>query len=48
MCDPVMGDQGKLYVPAELVPLFRDTLVPLADLVVPNQFELEYGQQPQT
>jgi hypothetical protein len=43
VCDPVMGDQGKLYVAPELVPLFRDTLVPLADLVTPNQFELEYA-----
>jgi hypothetical protein len=24
VCDPVMGDEGKLYVPEELVPAYRD------------------------
>ena len=42
VCDPVLGDDGRLYVPADIVPLMRDVLVPLADLVLPNQFELEY------
>jgi pyridoxine kinase len=23
VCDPVMGDHGKLYVPADLVPIYR-------------------------
>mmetsp|Transcript_23168 Transcript_23168/g.38123 ORF Transcript_23168/g.38123 Transcript_23168/m.38123 type:complete len:297 (+) Transcript_23168:175-1065(+) len=41
VCDPVMGDDGKLYVPKELVPLFRDEVVPQASLLVPNQFECE-------
>ncbi|KAJ1550397.1 hypothetical protein HK405_000710, partial [Cladochytrium tenue] len=39
--DTVMGDEGALYVPAELVPLYRDTLLPLADVVTPNAFEAE-------
>jgi hypothetical protein len=39
--DPVLGDQGKLYVPAEVVPLYKSLLLPLADLVTPNQFEAE-------
>ncbi|KAJ1663010.1 putative pyridoxal kinase [Coemansia sp. RSA 1813] len=39
--DPVLGDDGALYVPEELVPLYRDVLCPLADLVTPNQFEAE-------
>jgi pyridoxine kinase len=39
--DPVLGDNGRLYVPAELVPVFRDELVPLATLLTPNQFEAE-------
>jgi pyridoxine kinase len=30
VCDPVMGDNGKMYVPTEMVQLFRDELVPLA------------------
>lgn len=45
LCDPVMGDadlaQGAgLYVRPELPDVFRDTLVPLADIVTPNRFEL--------
>ncbi|KAJ8731321.1 hypothetical protein PYW07_004485 [Mythimna separata] len=41
VCDPVMGDNGKMYVPEEILPVFRDVLVPLADVVTPNQFEAE-------
>jgi pyridoxine kinase len=41
VCDPVLGDNGKLYVPAELVKVYKETLVPLAHLLTPNQFELE-------
>lgn len=36
-----MGDNGKLYVPAELVPIYKNVIVPLADVVTPNQFEVE-------
>ena len=38
--DPVMGDQGKLYVNPDVVPEYK-TLLRDADLIVPNQFELE-------
>ncbi|KAL8610090.1 hypothetical protein ACOMHN_045487 [Nucella lapillus] len=41
VCDPVMGDNGAFYVPAELMPVYRDKIVPLADILTPNQFELE-------
>lgn len=42
-CDPVMGDTGKpLYVAKELPALFRETLLPLADIVTPNPVELEH------
>ncbi|CAN8018260.1 unnamed protein product [Ixodes persulcatus] len=41
VCDPVMGDNGKLYVPPGLVSIYRERLVLLADVVTPNQFELE-------
>ena len=40
LCDPVMGDGGRLFVKPEIPALFRDTLVPLADIVTPNTFEL--------
>lgn len=39
--DPVLGDEGKgLYVKPEVAAAIRDTLVPQADLVAPNRFEL--------
>ena len=41
VCDPVMGDNGKMYVPAELLPLYREQIVPLADIITPNQYEAE-------
>ncbi|OQS07749.1 pyridoxal kinase-like isoform 2 [Thraustotheca clavata] len=41
VCDPVMGDENKLYVPAEIVDIYRDQILPLADIVTPNQFECE-------
>ncbi|KAJ2784336.1 putative pyridoxal kinase [Coemansia linderi] len=39
--DPVLGDDNALYVPQELVAMYRDILCPLAKLVLPNQFEAE-------
>uniref|UniRef100_A0A1B6KMD8 Pyridoxal kinase n=1 Tax=Graphocephala atropunctata TaxID=36148 RepID=A0A1B6KMD8_9HEMI len=41
ICDPVMGDNGHMYVPKELLPIYRDTIVPLADIITPNQYEVE-------
>ena len=41
VCDPVLGDNGKLYVPEELVGLYEKEVVPLADILTPNQFEVE-------
>ena len=42
VCDPVMGDFGPgMYVPESLLPIYRETIVPLADVCVPNQFEAE-------
>jgi pyridoxine kinase len=40
-CDPVMGDAGRLYVPADVAELIRVRALPAADLVTPNQFELD-------
>ena len=40
LCDPVMGDNGKLYVPADFVPLYKQ-LMQHADILTPNQTELE-------
>ncbi len=40
VCDPVLGDNGKLYVPAELVDIYRSQVLPLASVLTPNLFEL--------
>lgn len=40
LCDPVVGDGGKLYVSEELAGAIRDKLIPLADIATPNAFEL--------
>lgn len=42
VCDPVLGDDGSFYVPPELVPFYRDHLIPLADIVLPNQSEVQW------
>ncbi|KAL8643377.1 MAG: hypothetical protein Q9228_000010 [Teloschistes exilis] len=38
--DPVMGDEGRIYVSEDVVPAYK-RLVRDADLIVPNQFEAE-------
>lgn len=51
LCDPVIGDRAEgIYVDAALPPLFRDRLLPRADIATPNQFELEWfsGQKADT
>ena len=40
--DPVMGDRDRgLFVKADIPPVVRDRLLPLADIVTPNHFEFE-------
>ncbi|MFI2651539.1 MULTISPECIES: pyridoxal kinase PdxY [Micromonospora] len=42
-CDPVMGDVGRgMFVRPGIPEYLRDTVVPRADIVTPNQFELEF------
>lgn len=36
-----MGDNGEMYVPKELLPVYSDILVPLSDILTPNQYEIE-------
>jgi len=38
--DPVMGDNGRIYVDEDELPVYRDLLKD-ADLILPNQFEAE-------
>jgi pyridoxine kinase len=50
-CDPVMGnaDSG-CFVHPDIPPLIRERVVPAADIITPNQFELGFltGTEPQT
>jgi pyridoxine kinase len=42
-CDPVIGDVGRGIFVREGIPEFmREKAVPAADIITPNQFELEY------
>ncbi|KAF9547412.1 putative pyridoxal kinase [Mortierella hygrophila] len=38
--DPVMGDNGQLYVQSDVIPLYRE-LMKFAKAITPNQFEAE-------
>lgn len=41
-CDPVLGDHGRgFYVPEALVADYKAKVLPLADMITPNQFEVE-------
>ena len=42
-CDPVMGDVGRgMFVRPGIPEYMRDTVVPRADIITPNQFELDF------
>lgn len=48
-CDPVMGNaKSGCFVAPEIPELLRDRVVPAADIITPNQFELGYltGTEP--
>ncbi|MCP3056749.1 pyridoxal kinase PdxY [Aurantimonas marianensis] len=42
ICDPVIGDGGRLYQPQATLEAIRDRLIPLADIATPNRYELEF------
>lgn len=42
-CDPVMGDLGRgMFVRPGIPEFMRDTVLPHADILTPNQFELDF------
>ncbi|MFU8872862.1 pyridoxal kinase PdxY [Micromonospora sp. SL4-19] len=42
-CDPVMGDVGRgMFVRPGIPEYMRDVVVPRADIITPNQFELDF------
>jgi pyridoxine kinase len=50
-CDPVMGNAGSgCFVHPDIPPVLRERVVPRADVITPNQFELGFltGTEPQT
>uniref|UniRef100_A0A0G4HH28 pyridoxal kinase n=1 Tax=Chromera velia CCMP2878 TaxID=1169474 RepID=A0A0G4HH28_9ALVE len=42
VCDPVLGDHGRMYVDPSLVQIYRDEVLPVADVITPNHFELQW------
>jgi pyridoxine kinase len=36
-----LGDSGRLYVAPDVIPIYREML-PLATIITPNWFEVEY------
>lgn len=36
-----MGDNGKLYVSEELIPVYKEYILSVADILTPNLFEAE-------
>ena len=41
VCDPVLGDNGRLYVAEDTAAAVANDLMPLCDVLTPNQFECE-------
>lgn len=41
VCDPVLGDIGRFYVPEQLVKIYKKEVIPFANVLTPNQFEVE-------
>ncbi|MEM8539491.1 MAG: pyridoxal kinase [Pseudomonadota bacterium] len=42
VCDPVIGDEAGLYVSQEIAHAIREELLPLANVITPNRFELAW------
>ncbi|XP_050426053.1 pyridoxal kinase-like isoform X3 [Adelges cooleyi] len=41
ICDPVMGDNKEMYVPKEMLDIYRKEILTLTDIITPNEYELE-------
>lgn len=50
LVDPVMGDEGALYIPEDRAMMIKSQLVPLANILTPNAWELSYltGKESET
>lgn len=36
-----MGDDKKMYVPKEILDIYKNDIIHLADILTPNEYELE-------
>lgn len=41
VCDPVMGDDKKMYVPKDILDVYKNDIIHLTDILTPNEYELE-------
>lgn len=41
VCDPVMGDNKRMYVPNEILEVYKNDIINLTDILTPNEYELE-------
>lgn len=41
VCDPVMGDNNRMYVPEEMLDVYKNEIIKLTDVLTPNEYELE-------
>lgn len=44
-CDPVLGDDGEIYVTPDIPAFMREKVLPAADIITPNRFELSVLSQ---
>lgn len=44
-CDPVLGDDGEIYVAPDIPAFMREKVLPAADIITPNRFELSVLSQ---
>lgn len=42
VCDPILGDNGKLYTPPSLLDLYRKEILYHVFMITPNEYELEW------
>ncbi|KAJ4463138.1 putative Pyridoxal kinase [Paratrimastix pyriformis] len=42
VCDPVLGDNNKFYVPEDVVRVYKEQILSLADILTPNEYELAW------
>lgn len=44
VCDPVKGDNKRVYVPREMLDIYKNGIINITDIPTPNECELEYSK----